>query len=103
MEINAETVPSDPTHVELGVLVDRSDVEKGWTPLSPRSGNATKAGGGKKASQDTLLLAGLDNGHLVAFRFRDPSDASEAGGADTDSQDPGWDVVIPSFDDEEEE
>ncbi|KAJ5389944.1 uncharacterized protein N7496_001012 [Penicillium cataractarum] len=103
-EINGEPVPSDSALIEFGVPVDRSDLEKGWRLLPTDGEDATKTTAGKRASSGTLLAAGLDNGHLVAFRFRSPGDVqgSDEVDADVDLNDPGWDVVIPSFEDEEE-
>jgi hypothetical protein len=100
-EVNGEPVPSDPTLIEFGVPVDRSDLEKGWNLLPT---DETKATAGRKASSGTILAAGLASGHLVAFRFRKPGDVPESDEVDRDIElnDPGWDVVIPSFDDEEE-
>jgi hypothetical protein len=97
-EVNGEPVPSDPTLIEFGVPVDRSDLEKGWNLLQ------TDGAKGKKPSSGTILAAGLASGNLVAFRFRKPGDvpASDEVDGDIELNDPGWDVVIPSFDDEEE-
>ena len=97
IEINGEPVPSDPALIELAVPVDRSDLEKGWNLLQSAGGEESKVTAGKRASSGNVLAAGLDNGHLVAFRFRKPGDEVDSG-----LNDPGWDVVIPSFDDEEE-
>lgn len=102
VEINGEPVPSDSALIEFGVPVDRSDLEKGWKLLQTDRGETAKATSGKKSSSDTILAAGLDNGHLVAFRFRKAGDVPESDEVDADLNDPGWDVVIPSFDDEEE-
>jgi hypothetical protein len=84
--------------------VDRSDLEKGWRLLQAEGGDITKTTAGKRASSGTLLAAGLDNGHLVAFRFRNPGEVQGSDEVDEqgDLNDPGWDVVIPSFEDEEE-
>ncbi|KAF3386523.1 hypothetical protein F1880_000556 [Penicillium rolfsii] len=100
-DVNGDPVPSDPTLIELGVPVDRSDLEKGWKLLQTDEAKATA---GKKASSGTILAAGLASGHLVAFRFRKPGDvpASDEVDGDIELNDPGWDVVMPSFDDEEE-
>ncbi|KAJ5492729.1 hypothetical protein N7539_001475 [Penicillium diatomitis] len=104
-EINGQFVPSESASIEFGVLVDRSDVEKGWTLLSLQHGSATKSSNGKKESNETLFHAKLDNGHIVAFRFRSPSGDSQTDEVETDvdSKDPGWDVVMPKFDDDDED
>ncbi|KAJ5174902.1 uncharacterized protein N7482_000779 [Penicillium canariense] len=103
LEINGDPLPSDSTLIEFGVPVDRSDREKGWRLLQG-DGEVTTNTAAKKASSGTLLAAGLDNGHSVAFRFRKPGDAPEGDEPDPDIErdDPGWDVMIPSFDDDEE-
>lgn len=104
IEINGEPIPSDSALIDFGVPVDRSDLEKGWKLLQTDGGDTSKSTAGKRASSGTVLAAGLDNGHLVAFRFRKPGDvpANDEDDADIYSNDPGWDVVIPTFDDEEE-
>jgi hypothetical protein len=104
IEINGEPIPSDSALIDFGVPVDRSDLEKGWKLLQTDGGDTSKSTAGKRASSGTVLAAGLDNGHLVAFSFRKPGDvpANDEDDADIDSNDPGWDVVIPTFDDEEE-
>lgn len=109
LEINGDAIPNDPAEIELGVPVDRGDVEKGWMRLATEvsggdDGATTKKSTGKsKNASDTLQVAGLQNGYSVAFRFRKPDEAAVADEFDTnlDIQDPGWDVIIPSFDDEE--
>lgn len=97
IEINGEPLPSDSALIEFGVPVDRSDLVKGWNLLQSAGGEESKGTAGKRASSGTVIAAGLDNGYLVAFRFRKEGDEVDAG-----LNDPGWDVVIPSFDDEEE-
>ncbi|KAJ6092627.1 hypothetical protein N7486_007916 [Penicillium sp. IBT 16267x] len=96
-EVNGDLVPEIPAHIELGIPVDRSDLEKGWTCLikadSPTIKEGVAKGSGKTG--DNLLSAGLENGHLVAFRFRKSDEAEK--------EDGDWDVIIPSFDDAEEE
>lgn len=106
-EINGDAVPDEPTEIEFGVPIDRSDLDKGWTRLKPitaKNDNGKKSG---KALADTILDSDLGNGNWVAFRFRKAGPAEEIEQEETamslDLDDPGWDVVIPSFDDEEEE
>lgn len=102
-EINGDIIPDDPAAIELGVPMDRSDLDKGWMSLTmdiPGQENSAKSSGQKKLS-DTLQAAGLQDGYSVAFRFR-KSGAGDEVDMDTDLNDPGWDVIIPSFDEEEE-
>lgn len=107
-DINGDTIPNDPAEIELGVPVDKSDLEKGWMRLATDMPGEEDDGAAKKAtakskSIDTLQGAGLLDGSSVAFRFRKPTEAAVGDELDTDLElnDPGWDVVIPSFDDEE--
>ncbi|KAK1148918.1 hypothetical protein N8T08_007593 [Aspergillus melleus] len=108
-EINGAPVPEDSSEIELGVAVDKNDLEKGWTRLEPDMSEfdddeAPRRGAGKTASSLTLQSAELWNGQSIAFRFQKPK---ENGGAGDDIalglEDPGWDVVLPSLDEEEEE
>lgn len=107
-DINGDAIPNDPAEVEFGLPVDKSDLEKGWMRLStdvPGQGeDATeKKSIAKSKTAETLQATGLQNGSLVAFRFRQPTEAAVVDEVDRDPEltDPGWDVVIPSFDDEE--
>ncbi|RJE18433.1 hypothetical protein PHISCL_09229 [Aspergillus sclerotialis] len=100
-EINGDLIPDDPSQIELGVAVDKADPEKGWTRLEVETG-------GSKQSRDgvSLQAADLRNGQAVAFRFRKPQQETEERGdidIDIDVEDPGWDVVLPSLDDEDED
>lgn len=99
-DINGDPVPEDPAEIELGVAVDKNDLEKGWISLEALEfdDEAPKRGGTKSTSQ-SLKAAELNNGQAVAFRFRKPG---KEGSTDLDLEDPGWDVVVPSLDDEEE-
>lgn len=95
-EINGDPIPEDPALIELAIPVDRSELEKGWTCLvkadpTIKEGVATGTGN----TGNTVLSAGLENGHMVAFRFRKADEVEK--------EDGDWDVIIPSFDDEEEE
>ncbi|KAL4741272.1 hypothetical protein BDV11DRAFT_168262 [Aspergillus similis] len=104
-EINGDPVPEDPTAIEFGVAVDKNDLEKGWTSLeAPKieADDAPKRGPEKKATSLSLKAAELNNGQTIAFRFRKAGVASSDNVTDLDLEDPGWDVVIPNFDDEEE-
>ncbi|KAI9924782.1 hypothetical protein ASPWEDRAFT_155259 [Aspergillus wentii DTO 134E9] len=93
-DINGESIPEDPAQVEFGVAVDKNDLEKGWTILEVEAG--------KKTGSASLQAADLRNGQPIAFRFRERSE-TEKDDLDIDNKDPGWDIVVPSLDDEEEE
>ncbi|KAL4781716.1 hypothetical protein BJX76DRAFT_334777 [Aspergillus varians] len=101
-EINGDPVPENPTEIEFGVAVDKNDLEKGWTSLEAlefEDDEAPKRGAGKKATPLSLKVVEINNGQSVAFRFRKPGKDDST---DLDLEDPGWDVVLPSLDDDEE-
>ncbi|KAF7592711.1 hypothetical protein BBP40_012542 [Aspergillus hancockii] len=109
-EINGDPIPEDPSEIELGVPVDRNDPGKGWTKLELEApqfneDEAPKRGGGKKtAAPLSLQAAELRNGQGIAFRFRKRIERTPEGDelSDLELEDPGWDVIVPSLDDEEE-
>ncbi|RAL00606.1 uncharacterized protein BO80DRAFT_382634 [Aspergillus ibericus CBS 121593] len=113
-EINGDLVPEDPSEIEFGVPVDKNDLEKGWTRLEVEvpafdNDDAPKRGAAKKGTGAlTLQAAEIRNGQPIAFRFRKPKgDAEETEKEDDmidlELDDPGWDVIVPSLDDEEED
>lgn len=106
-------LPDDPEEIEFGVLIDRRDPSKGWTPLRIRlqeiadGKEAKKKGGGKKGVPcETPAGAGLVDGSWVAFRVKPDlragkKESDDEGISDIDiPEDPGWSVVIPTWDDE---
>ena len=119
-DINGDPVSSDPSDIELGVPVDKNDLDKGWTRLqadepafgeekSSSTRRNTNRGGGSSVS---LQAADLKNGQLLAFRFRESkpekTQGDDKGQPDLDDiehefDDPGWDVIVPSLDDYDEE
>ncbi|GFG28021.1 hypothetical protein IFM61606_08095 [Aspergillus udagawae] len=106
-EINGDPVPEDFSEIEFGITVDKNDLEKGWSKLEiamPELENSStsKRGAGKRTS---LKAADIRNGQVIAFRFRKPREQEKDGDLDIDLEleDPGWDVVVPSLDDEEGE
>ncbi|KAJ5988775.1 hypothetical protein N7481_003985 [Penicillium waksmanii] len=105
-EINGDIVPDDPAEIEFGIPIDRSDLEKGWTRLKTNTSNEETGKNSGSALADTVLDADLGNGNWVAFRFGKDIKPEETKEDETamslDLDDPGWDVVVPSFDDEEE-
>ena len=112
-------LPEDPEEVEFGVLVDKKDASKGWVPMyikeqeisGPR-GNKKKVGGKDSILNQNPLGAGLSDGSWVAYRIKTlekkplvEHEDLEKGSPDVDmnvDEDPGFDVVIPSFEDETE-
>lgn len=114
-EINGDALPEDASDIEFGVAVDKNDLEKGWTRLEVEGPDFTeeealKKNAGKKVNGTiSLQAADLRNGQSIAFRFKKHSDGDKAVkkdgediDIDLDLEDPGWDVVVPKFDDEEE-
>ena len=112
-EINGDRIPEYESSIEFGVAVDRNDPEKGWTRLETEAPEGadfetTEADTGKKSSASiSLQAADLRNGQSIAFRFQKHGEetAKENGeelDIDSSIEDPGWDVIVPKFDDEEE-
>ncbi|KAL6253322.1 hypothetical protein RBB50_001045 [Rhinocladiella similis] len=115
---NTETpLPEDPEQLELGVLADRKDASKGWVALTIKEqefkgarGSKKKVGGETSVLNESPLGAGLNDGTWIAYRSRaqqkksedvDMVEADGTSGIDL-TEDPGWDVVIPTFDDEDD-
>ncbi|PTU25078.1 hypothetical protein P175DRAFT_0451387 [Aspergillus ochraceoroseus IBT 24754] len=102
-DINGDTVPADPSEIELGVAVDKNDLDKGWTSLEALQlddDEAPKRGGANKAATLSLKAADINNGQSIAFRFRKPRAEDSV---DLELEDPGWDVILPRLEDDEEE
>ena len=108
--INGDVLPDDSCDIEFGEPVDRADLQKGWKRLQADAPeidteDAPKRNKGNlQKSQVTIMEAGLQNGHSIAFRFHIPSEGQNGGlEMDLNGEDPGWDVVMPVYDDEPEE
>ncbi|KAJ5863730.1 uncharacterized protein N7529_005646 [Penicillium soppii] len=107
-DINGDPIPDDAFDIELGVPIDRAHPEKGWRRLEADAselddeGAPKKNKGKSKKDSPTLRDSGIDNAHVIAFRFRkiDEVQNNEVDAA-LDIEEPGWDVIIPSLDDEE--
>ncbi|KAI4285080.1 MAG: hypothetical protein L6R38_000921 [Xanthoria sp. 2 TBL-2021] len=99
-EIQGRPLPTTPDDVLLGVLIDSDDPGEGWTDLEiPEKEDDTHKKGPKKSSvlNASPVGAGVKDGSVLAFKFRtETSDAD-----DLDMGDNVWDVVMPTFDDEE--
>lgn len=84
----------------LGVPVDKNDVEKGWVDLfitEPEDGERVVTlpkGVRKNVLNASPLGAGLKDGAMLAFKFRGAGETATTEGDD-------WDVLMPSFDDED--
>ena len=110
-------LPEDPEELELGVVADKKDASKGWVPMHIKEqevngpkGTKKKVGGKDSVLNQSPLGAGLGDGAWIAYRIKpDQQDlqvedeAQEGGTPDIEiAEDPGFDVVIPSFEDEAE-
>jgi hypothetical protein len=122
-------LPSDPDELEFGVLIDKKDPGKGWTSLTQPVSNGDLKGKKKstgaversKLSAGTTSgvanspeSAGLVDGSFVAYRIRSsPSSKKQPPSEDKDEDeedgdveaqdDPKWDVILPTFEDDEPE
>ena len=111
--------PEDGEDLELAILVDRKDVSKGWIALEVaerrRAEAAAKGVGKKKGVQQTRVGGqggegtpeglGLVDGAWIAVRVREDGKGGKRDGEDEDEflevDEREWDVVVPSFEDEE--
>lgn len=102
-QINGDPIPDDPSDIEFGTPIDRNELEKGWIRLDisaeENGDSTTKTLGTERPKRSSLTsslqAADIRDGQAIAFRFRKTADA--------DLEDPGWDVLVPSLDDEEPE
>ena len=108
-EINGQPVPEDASEIEFGKPIDKNNLEKGWQKLEvpeQENGQGKKSAGGKKSVISASPQgAGLKDAQAVAFRFRKGGDGKDEQGGDVamDVDDPGWDVLIPAYEDSDEE
>lgn len=101
-------LPEDPEDIEFGVLKDKRDPSKGWIPLTIKEQDATdtkagkrKSGGKKAVSNESPAGYGLVDGSLIAYRVKSAkNEQDDDGDVVVDIDDPGWDVILPSYDDE---
>ncbi|KIW88256.1 uncharacterized protein Z519_11367 [Cladophialophora bantiana CBS 173.52] len=108
-------LPDDPEELEFGVLADKKDPSKGWVPMDTKEqeiagpkGAKTKIGGRPSVLNQNPLGAGLGDGAWIAYRLKarqkEPQvKVDENGTPDVEiDEDPGFDVILPSFEDEAE-
>ena len=101
-DINGYALPANADGIIFGIPVDKNDPGKGWVGLEiPEIDGDEDAEGKSKGVRKGSVLnasplgAGLKDGAMIAFKFR------EEGAEDADNPDRGdWEVVIPSYDDE---
>ncbi|KEF56622.1 uncharacterized protein A1O9_06811 [Exophiala aquamarina CBS 119918] len=108
-------LPENGDDLEFGVLVDQKDASKGWVPLEIKEQEVAGSKGGKKKAGGTNNVmnanpvgAGLSDGSWIAYRLKVSSkdnqteEVLEEGTPEIDiPADIGWDVVLPTFEDEE--
>ena len=109
--IDNTTISDDPEDVEFGVLRNKKNPAEGWVPLEIKEmevgdakGGKRKVGGKKSILNESPAGASLGYGSMLAFRFRTEAkkDARENEDDEMDiKDDPGWNVILPSYDDEE--
>ncbi|KAL8730971.1 MAG: hypothetical protein Q9181_004484 [Wetmoreana brouardii] len=100
-QINGDLLPSKPDDIIFGVLIDKNDPSQGWVGLEiPEvEDDAGKKGTTKNSVLNkTPLGAGLKDGSVLAFKFRGEGSSGDG----MNIEDGGWDVIMPSFDDEDE-
>ena len=94
------------------MLKNHKDPSQGWISLEAKEQELADKSGKKKAtpskksgSSEGLSGLGLGDGSMVAFRFRPASELKQMEDDDDDidvAEDPDWNVIIPSYDDEGE-
>lgn len=112
----ADVLVPSPDHadqVELGIPKEKKDLKKGFVSLEmveqmqiEVKGGKKKASGDKALPSESPAGAGLVDGSILAFRFKQHTDIDIHGDdGDDEAQipvDPGWNVELPRYDDEEE-
>lgn len=108
-------LPEDAQDLEFGILSDKKDPSQGWVSLeiseddnAGSRGNKKKVAGKGNAMNQSPTGAGLTDGTWIAYRLKSTSVSSsrDPRGSEPSSpeveieEDPGWNVVLPSFDDE---
>jgi len=114
MSIAGTIVPplDQAVQVEFGVPKDKKDLKKGFVLLDHAEqvlvdgkGAKKKAGGQKPIPNEHPAAAGLVDGSVLAFRFNSKSDVGNKNEDDDEPEipdDPGWNVELPRYDDEDE-
>lgn len=111
-------LPSDPQDLELGITRDRRDgrdASKGWVVAEDaRSATENSKSGKKKSASakagepiETIGDLELKDGSYVAYKLKTNIGNLVDEGVDEDmdmkgQEEMGWNVVVPSYDDEEE-
>ena len=89
----------------FGVPVDKNDASKGWVRIDipaheveDNTGSKRKIGGKKSILNASPAGAGLKDGGMLAFKFRQNDAMVDEDGLDMNDND--WDVIMPSYEDE---
>lgn len=105
-------VPSSPSDIILAKPLDVHEPEKGWerlrfdedendlSMLDGANDKGKKKGTTTSLSGNTPKAAGLKDGSVLAFKFKNqqgPRQGDE--GIGLEESDEGWDVVLPSYED----
>ncbi|KAL8873723.1 MAG: hypothetical protein Q9174_000854 [Haloplaca sp. 1 TL-2023] len=99
-EINGHRLPTNAEDISLGVPIDKNDISQGWVDLEIP---ALDDNDGKKGKAKESILnktpqgAGLKDGSLLAFRFQ----AADKDDDELIANNERWDVVMPSFEEDE--
>jgi hypothetical protein len=104
-------ISDEAEDIEFGVLRNKKNPVEGWVPLNIKEmevgdakGNKRKVGGKKSVLNESPAGASLVDGSMLAFRFRTESKRDAPEDEDDEMEiedDPGGNVILPSYDDEE--
>ncbi len=104
--------PDQGEQVEFGIPKNKKDLKKGFVSLEMAEqvlgngkGGKKKVNGNKAMPSESPASAGLVDGSVLAFRFKQEEDVDMKDEADDEAQvpnDPGWHVELPRYDEEEE-
>lgn len=107
--IDGAPLPDEPEEIEFGVLRNKRKPAEGWVPLDVKEmevgdekGGKRQVGGTKSVLNESPASASLGDGSMLAFRFRTKGqeDAPEDDENMEIEDDPGWNVILPSYDDD---
>jgi hypothetical protein len=92
-------ISDEAEDIEFGVLRNKKNPVEGWVPLNIKEMEVGDAKGNKSPAGASLV-----DGSMLAFRFRTESKRDAPEDEDDEMEiedDPGWNVILPSYDDEE--
>ncbi len=104
--------PDREGQVELGIPKDKKELKKGFVSLEmaeqvllDSKAGKKKVNGKKAMPNENPAGAGLVDGSTLAFRFRSDKEVHMKDEGDDEAEvldDPGWNVELPCYDEEEE-